>query len=173
MRSSSCFGFRNLLTELGTVHVPFAVENPWFTGAADVVTYALDELLCTKLRALYQRKKGRDVFDLWYTLEAGRLDIPVLLSCFQRYMKEGGDTVTRAQMEENLAGKRSDPDFRNDVSPLLRPGISWDFDAALDGIIERVVAHLPGAPWKGTENAKADGGNAHARDAMKGLLAKV
>jgi hypothetical protein len=48
---------REHFTEIGVARVPFRVDNPWFTGAADVPTYALDELLCTKLRALYQRKK--------------------------------------------------------------------------------------------------------------------
>jgi len=39
--------------------IKFTVQNPWFSGAADVTTYRLEELLATKLRALYQRKKGR------------------------------------------------------------------------------------------------------------------
>jgi len=32
---------------------------------------------------------------------------------------------------------------------LLRPGIPWDFDAAMQAVLERVVARLPGVPWKG------------------------
>jgi len=44
--------------------LPFRVENGWFTGEATVRTYNLNELLGTKLRALYQRSKGRDLFDL-------------------------------------------------------------------------------------------------------------
>jgi predicted nucleotidyltransferase component of viral defense system len=39
------------------------VESRWFSGDASVLTYALDELLGTKLRALYQRKQGRDLFE--------------------------------------------------------------------------------------------------------------
>lgn len=54
--------------EHGSVHAlprhEFQVANPWFTGSAEVLTYAPAELLGTKLRALYQRKKGRDLFDL-------------------------------------------------------------------------------------------------------------
>jgi predicted nucleotidyltransferase component of viral defense system len=48
----------------GFVRKPVAVVNPWFDGEAEVVTYTLEELLGTKLRAFYQRKKGRDLFDL-------------------------------------------------------------------------------------------------------------
>ncbi|HQG03890.1 MAG TPA: nucleotidyl transferase AbiEii/AbiGii toxin family protein [Thermoleophilia bacterium] len=146
---------REHFTELGVVRVPFRVDNPWFTGAADVSTYVLDELLCTKLRALYQRKKGRDLFDLWHALELGRLDPKVLLACLQRYLAEEGRTVTRAQFEENLAGKRTDPDFRDDVGPLLRPGLAWDFEAAMDAVLQKLVALLAGEPWKGAEEAAA------------------
>ena len=39
--------------------VPFEINNKWFNGKCDITTYALDELMGTKLRALYQRKKGR------------------------------------------------------------------------------------------------------------------
>ena len=140
---------REHFTELGVARVPFEVENPWFSGAADVATYVLDELLCTKLRALYQRKKGRDLFDIWHAVDTGSANPPVLLACFERYLAEEGRTVTRAQFEENLAWKRAQPDFRNDVRPLLRRGFSWDFDVAMDTVIESVVAQLPGDPWKG------------------------
>ncbi len=82
-------------------------------------------------------------------VELGRLDPKVLLACFRRYLSEEGRTVTRAQFEENLAGKRTDPDFRDDVGPLLRPGFTWDFEAAMDAVLQKLVAPLAGAPWKG------------------------
>lgn len=140
---------REHFTELGVKRVPFEVANPWFSGAANVSIYAIDELLCTKLRALYQRKKGRDLFDLWHALDQGRIDPPTLLACFDRYMAEDKRSVTRAQFEANMAQKRKQPDFRDEVGPLLRPGFSWDFEAAMDVVIENLVALLPGEPWKG------------------------
>jgi predicted nucleotidyltransferase component of viral defense system len=51
----------------GFKHVPFSVLSRWFAGRCEVPTHGLDELLGTKLRALYQRKKGRDLFDLAYS----------------------------------------------------------------------------------------------------------
>ncbi|MEW5826133.1 MAG: nucleotidyl transferase AbiEii/AbiGii toxin family protein, partial [Candidatus Bipolaricaulota bacterium] len=133
---------REHFTAQGAVRVPFRVENPWFNGEAEVATYTLDELLCTKFRALYQRKKGRDLFDLWHALEVGHADPKTLLSCFERYMLEEGRAVTRAQFEANLARKRAEPDFRDDVEPLLRPGFSWDIDAAVDVVLRSLVARL-------------------------------
>ncbi len=142
---------REHFTALGVKRVPFEVANPWFNGAADVSIYAIDELLCTKLRALFQRKKGRDLFDVWYALDQGRIDPTTLLTCFDRYMTEDERTVTRAQFEANLAQKRKQPDFRDDVGPILRPGFSWDFEAAMDAVLENLVARLPGDPWKGED----------------------
>lgn len=43
---------------LGLSRRQWAVESPWFSGSADLTTYQVEELLGTKLRALYQRKKG-------------------------------------------------------------------------------------------------------------------
>ena len=47
----------------GATGRPFSIRSPWFAGRAEIQTYSLDELLATKLRALYQRRKGRDLFD--------------------------------------------------------------------------------------------------------------
>ena len=109
-------------TELGLERVPFEVDSPWFSGFAEISTYALDELLGTKLRALYQRKKGRDLFDLWHALETGRVDPLRVLACFRRYMSEGGHSATRAQFEANLQGKRKLIDFPRGHGPAASAG---------------------------------------------------
>ena len=140
---------REHFAELGLQRVPLDVDSRWFGGSAGVTTYTLDELLGTKLRALYQRKKGRDLFDLWHALDTGRVDVPRVIACFLRYMAEGGHSATRAQFEENMEGKRGLPDFREDMGPLLRPGLLWDVDVAMNTVLERIIAFLPGDPWKG------------------------
>ncbi len=142
---------REHFSVLGVDCVPFKVDNPWFAGTAAVPTYPLDELLATKLRALYQRRKGRDLFDVWHALGTGRVTPPTLLACFDRYLAEEGRAVTRAQFEENLAAKRTHPDFRDDVQPLLRPGLAWDVDAAVESVLEQLVTRLSGDPWKGED----------------------
>ena len=45
--------------------IDHTVALRWWNGAAPVPTFVLDEMMSTKLRALYQRRKGRDLFDLW------------------------------------------------------------------------------------------------------------
>ena len=135
---------------LGLRRVPSAVESRWFSGSADINTYALEELLGTKLRALYQRKKGRDLFDLWTALQVSDLDVAQVVACFERYMQEGGHAASRAQVEANLDAKSRSRAFRGDIAPLLRPGVDWHFDRAMEAVLNRVVAQLPGEPWKGT-----------------------
>jgi predicted nucleotidyltransferase component of viral defense system len=139
---------------LGFVRRQAAVGSSWFEGAAGVTTYELEELLATKLRAFYQRKKGRDLFDLWSALvRFPGLDTGKVVRCFQRYMKSGGDRVSRAEFEANLAEKLSDPVFHADVGPLLalHSGTQLQFDVAraAERVQESLVARLPGEPWKG------------------------
>jgi hypothetical protein len=96
--------------------------------------------------------KGRDLSDVWYALELGRIDPPRLIGCFNRYLAEEEHSVSRAQFEANLADKRKQPDFRDDVGPLLSPGFSWDFETAMDAVLEKLVVLLLGDPWKGDDN---------------------
>lgn len=136
---------------LGLVRKDATVESRWFTGQAQVTTYAVEELLGTKLRALYQRKKGRDVFDLALALERfPGLDTQALVHCFGRYMAHSGRAISRAEFEANLHDKRGDADFIDDITALLSTSAGpFDPREALDLVRERLVAKLPGEPWKG------------------------
>ncbi len=117
---------REHFSELGFVGLPLAVESPWFSGVAEVTTYALDELLGTKLRALYQRKKGRDLFDLWHAFGRGGVDAGTVIRCLRAYLAHQQVSVSAAEFEANLAAKALDPAFEHDVGPLLRSDITFD-----------------------------------------------
>lgn len=127
----------------------FDVTSRWFTGVASVRTYELDELLGTKLRALYQRKKGRDLFDLGLALERDDVSPERVVEVFAKYMEADGTKVTRAMFEQNLAAKKRDPIFTADMTPLLAHGRTWDFDDAFDRVWTELVGRLAGDPWKG------------------------
>lgn len=133
----------------GLRKVPFTVNSRWFEGACEVNTYELDELLGTKLRALYQRKAGRDLFDLAVALTDGRADPARIVTVFLRYMDHGGHKITRALFEQNLAEKMHDPEFLADISPLLSADYEWDPEAEAPLISSRLIERLPGDPWKG------------------------
>jgi len=95
---------REHFTVRTTVKRPFAVESRWWQGAAEITTYEIEELLGTKLRALYQRKKGRDLFDLCVALEAG-IDPAAIAEIFRAYATRGGHNITRASSRRTLPGR--------------------------------------------------------------------
>ena len=97
----------------GFTSVPFGVSSRWFEGSCQITSYELDELLATKLRALYQRKKGRDLFDLATALKNPAVDPDRIIAAFSEYMDQGGHHITRELFERNLASKlRRSPVYR-------------------------------------------------------------
>ncbi len=65
---------REHFSVFGIEEHPFSVRSLWFSGETRIPGYTLDEQLGTKLRALYQRRKGRDLFDLAHALSLGGVD---------------------------------------------------------------------------------------------------
>ena len=124
------------------IQVPFSVENPWFSGAADCPIYTLNELLGTKLRALYQRKKGRDLFDLWLALQRAEILPDHIAFCFDRYMRNEGHIITHKDLDENLAAKIQSADFRADMAPLLATDIGYDIDVAYAIVRKQLLASV-------------------------------
>jgi len=125
--------------------VPLLMAVPAFPVAstATVPTYELDELLATKLRALYQRSKGRDLFDLWWAREKGDPDPARIVTMLRDYQAAAGKPMIRAsEFRANLAAKRT-RDFLEEVRPLLRPGIAFDSAAALDWAEATFIPLLP------------------------------
>ena len=41
----------------------------------------------TKLWALYQRREGRDLFDLQVALESGKIDVDKVLECYRHHIE--------------------------------------------------------------------------------------
>jgi len=140
---------REHFAALGYPKVVFRVDSRWHVGSAAVPTYELDELLATKLRALYQRRKGRDLFDLAIGLADERSNAERIVGVFLEYMGQEGHRVTRAMFERNLAEKLDNPQFGEDMSALLRLGYEWRPIEAAQTVSSRLVPLLPGKAWKG------------------------
>jgi predicted nucleotidyltransferase component of viral defense system len=101
---------------LPTIHLPLGVETPWWSGSAEILTFEPAELMATKLRALYQRRKGRDLFDLWHALTTMQLDPQVILDCLPTYRPDGYTSKTATA---NLRSHLADKLFRNDLRDLV------------------------------------------------------
>ena len=142
---------REHVSVLGYVRKNFSVASTWFSGETEILTYHLEELMGTKLRALYQRNKGRDLFDFWFIMNHCQLDLPQTLEVFQHYLRRQELTVSRAEFEKNLHEKKTSQLFLDDTPPLLRADIisQWNPGVALDLIQDQVITQLSGDAWKG------------------------
>ena len=142
---------REHFTVLGYQQFEFRMASRWYTGSALISSYRIDELLGTKLRALYQRKKGRDLFDLWQTAKTLAVNPETVVSCFLQYMEYEEHQLSRAEFEMNLFEKLDDSRFLDDISPLLTTGSSWDSKAAARYVLDSLVPLMPGDAWQKTK----------------------
>lgn len=109
----------------------FSVENGWFTGECEILTYELEELLGTKMRALYQRRKGRDLFDIYTALTQHNLDTDKILLSYQKYLSfVASHMPTYKEWAINMAEKMIQEEFLSDTTGILNPGIKYNpYDA--------------------------------------------
>lgn len=133
------------------IEVPYQVDSGWFSGNCKVRTYQLDELMGTKLRALYQRRKGRDLFDVWLMAKNKKIEIDRILEVFLLHYQKTGLNITRAMFEKSLFEKTQYEDFRTDIVALLADGSNWKFEEAYDFIMQNIIAKLPGESWINTK----------------------
>lgn len=113
----------------------YSVSSGWWSGRASINTFQLDELMGTKLRALYQRSKGRDLFDLWHVLTETSASDARIITAFNHYMRT--KAFTYPDLAANLAQKLSDADFGNDLNDLVtEPPSGYELVKAADLVIE-------------------------------------
>lgn len=129
---------------LGIQKYPFAVASSWYAGNCFITTYKIEELLGTKLRALYQRKKGRDLYDMYIALmQLKDLNLDEIITCHKKYMNfSAGTSPTQKQYLLNMAEKMTDSEFLGDIKALIRPGAKYDsslaYELVLTSLIEKI-----------------------------------
>lgn len=116
---------REHFTVEGLTEMPYAVSSRWFEGECSLVTYTLEELLATKMRALYQRRKGRDLFDLWHALSNTELDPRRTVAAFTEYIRNEGSCISRKEYAQNVESKLDQHDSLHDTDALLRSGTPY------------------------------------------------
>lgn len=147
-------------TEFFTLHGyqdhKYTIDSRWFAGEAVIKTYQLEELMGTKLRALYQRLKGRDLFDLWLGITQLNMDCDKVVDVFNQYNAANKISISRAEFEKNLIPKMNVHEFVGDVKALLSDGIEWNPEHAFDSVMDSLVSKLSGQPWKEKESKILD-----------------
>lgn len=123
------------------VKFPYKMESDWFSGACDIHTYDIHELLGTKLRALYQRKKGRDLFDLDYARRHLDLDLEKIVYCFKSYITEatGKRPPSQKEFTLNMESKIGQLAFDGDIGAILRASVMYDQDEAWEWVRDEII----------------------------------
>jgi len=146
---------REQRSALGTKQYPFAMANGWFQGSAEIVSFEPEELFGTKLRALLQRRKNRDLFDLHHGLDQLGMDRSRLVECFHHYLALSKTPISRAVAEQRMLTKLQHS-LTEDVGPLLPAGVTFSEAQALEAfeqVWKELIVKIQGNPWRLTEQA--------------------
>jgi predicted nucleotidyltransferase component of viral defense system len=140
--------------------LPYRVDNPWFAGEANVATFSREEMLATKLRALLQRNKGRDLFDLAHALDVFEgLNAARVVECCGRYLQKSEVTISRAEAERRMFAKLINPSFLTDLRPLLAASEATRLNddtmkAAFAKVFSRFIVLISGDAWLRSDEMK-------------------
>ena len=130
---------------LSVVEIPFSFPFRDKPVQTKIKGYDIHEMLGTKMRAMFQRKRGRDLFDLYWALtkSTSLVDPSGIIESFQHYMKQEGTKVGRAAFVGILEAHLEDRGFCSDMEPLLRNGIIYDPQSAGSFIKANLLSLLP------------------------------
>jgi len=129
---------------------PFEVDSQWYKARTAIASFEPEELFGTKLRALLQRRKNRDLFDLHEGLKQLSMDSIKIIACFEHYLSLEEQSIGRAAAEQRMLEKLQ-RSLIEDISPLLPPGITFSEDDAIIAFGKvwfDLIALIKGEPWK-------------------------
>ena len=132
---------------------PFSLQNSWYQGETEIVSFEPEELFGTKLRALLQRRKNRDLFDLHEGHNQLSLDPGKVIECFQHYLALQQESISRAQAEERML-RKLEKSLSEDIAPLLPVGVVFNEEDALAAFSEvwfGFITKIEGNAWKSTD----------------------
>ena len=129
----SVFGFNN---------PKHKIKSEWFSGECKITTYSIEELLSTKLRAMYQRKKGRDLFDIWYAYVKAKIDTDKVVKGFKEYLTKEDLYIKQDDYIENMNKKIEDSEFLGDTTALLRTDINYEHSSAWEYVKKKIITKL-------------------------------
>jgi predicted nucleotidyltransferase component of viral defense system len=131
----------------------FAVDSDWYRGNATIACFEPEEIFGTKLRALLQRRKSRDLFDLYHGLKQLALDTDKLIACFDHCLRLEGMPITRAVAEKRMLEKLT-RSLTEDIAPLLPAGTRFNDDDAIQAfelVWRQLIVRIRGDAWKLTD----------------------
>jgi predicted nucleotidyltransferase component of viral defense system len=130
---------------LPVIKIPFEFPFQDSVVSTQVNGYDLQEMLGTKLRALFQRRRGRDLFDIYWALTLAKPAVAParIIESFQHYLKLEGSDAGRSEFVALLDGHLADRGFCSDMNQLLRVGIAYDPQQAGEHVKSKLLSVLP------------------------------
>ena len=131
------------------------MESSWYKAETKIASFEPEELFATKLRALLQRRKGRDIFDLNQGLTQLSMDPHKIIACFEHYLALQGMSINRAAAEQRMLQKFN-KSLTEDISLLLPVGITFTEDEAINAFEKiwfELITRIKGEPWKLSQKA--------------------
>ncbi|TVP43253.1 MAG: hypothetical protein EA350_13955, partial [Gemmatimonadales bacterium] len=126
---------------LELIRIRHEVRTRIWDEDGEILTFQPEELIGTKFRALAQRRKGRDLSDLWLARRELRIQDAALATGADHYLTHEG--IAPATLRERLAGHVVDPEFCGDLSALtIRPYDGFDPAAVTRELIRWTDQHL-------------------------------
>ncbi len=127
------------------VEMPFSFPFRDKAVQTHIKGFDIHEMLGTKMRAMFQRKRGRDLFDLYWALTKSptSVDPAAIIASFEHYLKQEGTKAGRAEFIGILDNHLKDRGFCSDMQPLLRTDIAYDPQAAGKYVKTHLLNLLP------------------------------
>jgi predicted nucleotidyltransferase component of viral defense system len=126
--------------------LPFEIPFRGERRRTELVSYNINEMLATKMRAMFQRRKGRDLFDLYWAITAQSatpVSVPDIIAGFEHYMRDEGSHVPRAEFSGHLRECLADRvGFCLEMGKLLRRDLAYDPLEAGSAVEAGLIAHL-------------------------------
>jgi predicted nucleotidyltransferase component of viral defense system len=91
---------------------------------------------------LYQRRKGRDLFDIWYVVTNELINLNQVFDIFNKYCTYNNVKITGEEFIKNLEQKKDNRDFHIDMSLLLPTKLDWHFEEAYQFVVN-LINRLP------------------------------
>jgi predicted nucleotidyltransferase component of viral defense system len=127
------------------VEIPYSFPFRDKTVQTYLKGFDIHEMLGTKMRALFQRKRGRDLFDLYWALTKSPTPVKPreIIASFKHYLDLEGTKAGRDEFVSILENHLKDREFCSDTQPLLRTDISYDPQVAGSYVKSRLLKLLP------------------------------
>jgi len=132
-------------THRAVVEIPFSFPFRDKIVQTHIKGFDIHEMLATKMRALFQRKRGRDLFDIYWALTNSPTPIKPkeIIASFKYYMDLEGTKAGRDEFVGNLENQLKDREFCADTKALLRTDISYDPQVAGRYVKSHLLKLLP------------------------------